>query len=135
MPFGFDPFWRTLGWNEIAVATRAELAKARAAGRPYAAVLTNDRSVTAELLYYMRDERTPVVTWFPGGRPSDHYELTRPYRSETGTPVLLVSLERSAGDVTRRFKDVADLGLRELPAGLSARRRVAFYALSGYAAK
>jgi 4-amino-4-deoxy-L-arabinose transferase-like glycosyltransferase len=130
-PFGVDPFWRTLGWTEVAAATRGELAKAQAAGRPYAAVLTNDRSITAELLYYMRDEKTRVVTWFPGGRPSDHYELTRPYTPSVGGPVLLVALERSTEDVTKAFASVTSLGVRDIPAGLSAHRRIAFYSLSG----
>jgi len=130
-----DPFARTLGWREIADATRAEVAAARVRGQPYAAVLTDDRSVTAELLYYMRDEATPVVTWFRGGRPTDHYELTRPFTAKSGEPVLLVSLERSTEAVTRRFTSVTDIGVKSLPAGLSAKRRVAFLALSGYQGK
>lgn len=131
-PFGVvDPFWRTLGWTEVADATREEVAKARATGRPYAAVLTNDRAITAELLYYMRDEPTRVVTWIPGGRPSDHYELTRPFTPAVGEPVLLVALERSSGEVTKMFSTVTSLGVREIPAGLVAHRRVAFYSLAG----
>lgn len=132
-PFGSDPYARTLGWRNMAEATRAELAKARAAGRPFAGVLTDDRSVTAELLYYMRDEPTRVVTWFPGGRPNDHYELTRPFTASTGEPVLFVTLARDPGAVTRRFKAVTDLGAREIPAGKTARRRVAFFSLAEYA--
>jgi 4-amino-4-deoxy-L-arabinose transferase-like glycosyltransferase len=134
-PFGTDPFARTLGWRLIADATRDEIAKARAAGRPYAAVLTDDRSITAELLYYMRDERTPVVTWFPGGRPTDHYELTRPYRQAVGEPLLFVTLARNSEAVTRSFATVGEIGARELPAGQHARRRVVFFALAGYARK
>ncbi len=131
-PFGSDPFSRTLGWRAIAEETRAEVAKARAGGKPYAAVLTDDRSVTAELLYYMRDQPTRVVTWFPGGRPNDHFELTRPYNAAVGGPVLFVTLARDKSVVTRRFATVADLGARDIPAGKSTRRRVAFYSLTGY---
>lgn len=133
LPFGAEPFSRTLGWRAMADATRAELERARAERRPYAAVLTDDRSVTAELLYYMRGEATPVVTWFVGGRPTDHYELTRPYTAASGEPVLFVTLDRNASSVTGRFQTVTELGARELSAGVSAKRRVAFYALSGYA--
>ena len=60
-PVGSDPFARTLGWHDVAQATEAELAKARAAGHPFAAVLSDDRAMTAELLYYMRGEATPVL--------------------------------------------------------------------------
>ena len=132
-PFGSDPFSRTLGWRNIADTTRAELAKARTAGKPFAAILTDDRSVTAELLYYMRDEPTRVVTWFPGGRPNDHYELTRPFTEATGEPLLFVTLARESGALMRRFKSVTVLGAREIAAGKTARRRVAFFSLAGYA--
>ena len=35
--------------------------------------------MTAELLYYMRDEPTPVMAWREKGKPQDHFELTRPF--------------------------------------------------------
>ena len=63
LPLKPDPFARTLGWAEVAEATRAELARAADAGKPYAAVLADDRAVTAELLYYMRNEPTPILAW------------------------------------------------------------------------
>lgn len=135
VPFGSDPFARTLGWREIADATRAELGRARAEGRPFSSVLTDDRSITAELLYYMRDDPTRVVTWFPGGRPKDHYELTRPFSPAVAGSVLFVTLGRDSEAVTRAFATVTDLGSRNLPAGKTTRRRVAFYVLSGYVGK
>ncbi len=134
-PVGSDPFARTLGWREMAEATRREIAAARASGRPYAAVLTDDRSITAELLYYMRDEPTRVVTWFPGGRPTDHYELTRPHTAAVGDPVLYVTLDRNSEPVLAQFEDRDPLGVRQIPTGRSSRRAVAFYRLSGYIRK
>mgnify|MGYP000542406132 CR=1 FL=1 len=134
-PVGADPFARTLGWRALAEATRGEIAAQRQRGKPYAAVLTDDRSITAELLYYMRDEPSRVVTWFAGGRPTDHYELTRPYVPAIGDPVLYVTLDRNPEPVLGRFASREALGRREIPAGRSARRTVAFYALSGYIEK
>ncbi len=131
LPLKPDPFARMLGWRDLAEATRAELAEAKAAGRPFAAVLTDDRSVTAELLYYMRSEPTPVLAWREGA-PHDHFELTRPFTPAIHGPVLLVSLEPHAGSVASAFAGVQKVGQRYLPAGRSAERRVTFYALSGY---
>ncbi len=126
-----DPYARTLGWAALAAATREEIAKARARGEPFAAVVTDQRSVTAELLYYMRGEPAPVLAWRDAGPPQDHFELTRPFTSRTGEPVLLVSL-KDARHITENFAAAADLGARDLPAGARDTRRVAFLALTGY---
>ena len=97
LPGGADPFARTLGWRALADATRAELAAAKTAGKPYRAIVTDDRSLSATLLYYLRDgtghERAPpVLAWRCGPRPMDHFEMTRAYAKAAGEPVLLVSL-------------------------------------------
>ncbi len=125
-----DPFARTMGWAELAAATRAEIEKARARGQPFAAVVADQRRVTAELLYYMRGEPTPVLAWRDGG-PEDHFELTRPFTARTGEPVLLVSL-KAAGHITSAFASVTDLGALDLPAGARDHRHVAFTRLAGY---
>ena len=126
-----DPFARTLGWHDLAIATHAELAKARDAGRPFAAVLSDDRSMTAELLYYMRGEPTPVLAWRMGA-PHDHFELTRPFTAATTGPVLLVREGPDAGATAAAFASADKIADLDLPAGDNARRRVTFYALSGY---
>jgi 4-amino-4-deoxy-L-arabinose transferase-like glycosyltransferase len=131
LPATPDPYARVLGWRELAEATRDELAKARREGRPFAAVLTDDRAVTSELLYYMRGEPTPVLAWRQGA-PHDHFELTRPFTPETSGPVLLVRLGSDAGPVPSAFASSQRIGGRALPAGENAQRQVTFYALSGY---
>ena len=133
-PVGSDPFARTLGWHDVAQATEAELAKARAAGHPFAAVLSDDRAMTAELLYYMRGEATPVLAWRKGA-PHDHFELTRPFTAATTGPVLLVREGTDAGPATGAFASADQLADLDLPAGDNARRRVTFYVLSGYKAQ
>jgi 4-amino-4-deoxy-L-arabinose transferase-like glycosyltransferase len=133
-PVKSDPFARTLGWHDLAIATQAELAKARDAGRPFAAVLSDDRSMTAELLYYMRGESTPVLAWRKGA-PHDHFELTRPFTAATTGPVLLVREGPDAGSTAAAFSSADKIADLDLPAGDNARRRVTFYALSGYKAQ
>ena len=131
LPVGPDPFARVLGWRDVAQATRAELAKARSAGHPFSAVLTDERAVTAELLYYMHGEPTPVLAWREG-RPHDHFELTRPFTAATTGPVLLVSLGSGESRPAAAFAHAEKIGERELPAGEHEHRQVTFYALSGY---
>lgn len=131
LPVKTDPFARTLGWRNVADATRAELARAAAAGKPFAAVLSDDRALTAELLYYMRDEPTPVLAWRPGA-PHDHFELTRPFTASTPSPVLLVRADEGPGAAAAAFTTVEKVDERALPAGRNAERHVSFYALAGY---
>ncbi len=131
LPLKTDPFARTLGWHDLAKATRAELARAAAAGKPYAAVLSDDRSVTAELLYYMRDEPTPILAWRPGA-PHDHFELTRPFTAATPSPVLLVRADDGVPPAIESFASVEKVADRMLPAGDNEQRHVTFYSLAGY---
>jgi 4-amino-4-deoxy-L-arabinose transferase-like glycosyltransferase len=129
-----DPFARTLGWHDVAIATQDELAKARAAGKPFAAVLSDDRAMTAELLYYMRGDPTPILAWRKGA-PHDHFELTRPFTAAVAGPVLLVREGPDAGDTPKAFGNAQKIADVDLPAGSNASRRVTFYALSGYKAQ
>lgn len=88
--------------------------------------------MTAELLYYMRDEPTPILAWRDGPRPRDHYELTRAFTKGGREPVLLVSLTRNPSRIREAFRQSELVATRQLPAGKSDVRRVTFYALAGY---
>jgi 4-amino-4-deoxy-L-arabinose transferase-like glycosyltransferase len=129
LPFGGDPFERTLGWSDLGARTEAVLAEARAAGQPYAAVIADERAVTAALLYYMRHEATPIRAWLSGPRPLDHYEMTRPLRADVKGPVLLVSLRRDAERITDNFAHVSEVRHEDVPAGLGKPRHVRFIKL------
>ncbi len=131
LPGGADPFARTLGWRELADGTRSRLEAARKAGRPFGAVITDERATTAELLYYMRDEPTPVLAWKDSARVRDHYELTRPFKAGSPEPVLLVALHGDARSIAGQFATSHLLGEARLPAG-TASRRVWFFHLSGF---
>ncbi len=132
LPAAGDPFARTLGWREVAAATRAKLDAARILSRPFGAVITDERALTAELLYYMRGETTPVLAWLGRSRPQDHYELKRPFAKGAPEPVLLVALGADSKAILQRFEHWEQLTREELPAGSTTRRRVTFYLLRGF---
>ena len=132
LPLAGDPFARTLGWKEIAAAASTELENARRSGKPYGSVITDDRALTAELLYYMRSEPTPVLAWRRGSTAHDHYELTRPFGAGSPEPVLLVGLRQDAGAVLDRFAMAEPLGIREIAAGLGKPRAIRFFRLTGF---
>jgi 4-amino-4-deoxy-L-arabinose transferase-like glycosyltransferase len=132
LPANSDPLARTLGWRAVADATRAELGKAKAAGTPYASIITDERALSAELLYYMRDEPTPLLAWRSTAAPADHYELTRPFTPTSPQPVLLVAMRRDVTPITKWFNRADKLSDNQLPAGATAKRAISFYALDGY---
>ena len=116
LPGAGDPFSRTLGWRSVADGTLAKLAEARTSGAPFAAVITDERALTAELLYYMRGESTPVLAWTSGQKPQDHYEMKRPFTASSPQPVLLVALRRDRQKVLDKFAGVTALGRRGMSA-------------------
>ncbi|MEQ1613683.1 MAG: glycosyltransferase family 39 protein [Hyphomicrobiaceae bacterium] len=127
-----DPFARTLGWREVAAETRSLLAEARKAGKPFAAVITDERALSAELLYYMRDEPTPVLAWRTAAKPADHYELTRPFTAATTGRVLLVAMRRDTAPITGRFASTTRLAAKSLAAGRNSTRAYSFHAVEGF---
>ncbi|MDX2159367.1 MAG: glycosyltransferase family 39 protein [Hyphomicrobiaceae bacterium] len=132
VPLAGDPFQRTLGWSELGERTARVVAEARAAGRPVLAVMTDDRAVTASLLYYLRHEKTPIVAWRDGPRPLDHYEMSRPFAGARQTPLLLVATRRDSDRITGRFGSAATVREEAVPAGLGTPRHVRFIVLDGY---
>jgi 4-amino-4-deoxy-L-arabinose transferase-like glycosyltransferase len=132
LPLVGDPFQRTLGWNEIGARTADILSEARTKGRPYAAVIADERALTAALLYAMRHEATPVKAWLSGPRPLDHYEMTRPFRGTAGGPVLLVSVRHDPERITDRFANSVALRSDKVPAGLGKPRTIRFFTLEGF---
>jgi 4-amino-4-deoxy-L-arabinose transferase-like glycosyltransferase len=132
LPNGQDPFARTLGWENIARATKEQLDQARAAQAPFGSVLTLERDLTAELLYYLREEKTPIRRWPSSGRPRDHYQLMRPFRGQFPDPILLVVVGDIPVFVADRFQDLTYLDVKNIPAGAGAPRRVTFVRLAGF---
>ena len=132
LPGGKNPFARTLGWSAFAEATRARLKAAREAGKPFGAVVALDRSITAELLYYLRDAKVPVLAWPPRGRPKDHYQLTRPLKPSSPGPYLLIAEGKMPAEALALFKAVTPPTVVEIATGAGAKRRMNFARVSGF---
>lgn len=132
LPIENDPLARLLGWKDLGKAIGKELESARLTQRPYRAVLTDERLLTATLIYYLRKDETPVLAWRPAGaKPRDHYELTRPYQATNGEPVLFVSLNPTGGAVVERFTTVRRLAPITTTAGGANTRAVHLFAVDG----
>jgi 4-amino-4-deoxy-L-arabinose transferase-like glycosyltransferase len=125
-----DPYRRLLGWRELAEQVRAEVSAAAVAGKPYAAILVDDRGTLAELLYYFRDAKAPIVAWPSGPSPKDHFELTRPYRGQS--PALLVGQGADPAAVLDAFESVEPRLVRSVQPQTRDWRPLALYRLEGY---
>lgn len=132
LPGTTNPFARTLGWSALAQATRNRIEDARTKGTPYAAVLTVERAVTAELLYYMRASGVSVLAWPAAGRPKDHYQLTRPIGPGTAGPLLVVSLRPLPASLQQRLQAPGNSERITVPTGQGAQRSVHFLTASAF---
>lgn len=126
LPGKADPFWRALGWQESADRVR----KASEA-RQYGSILTDNRYMTAELLYYLRDLEIPILAWRPGPVPQDHFQLTRPHDASTPEPALLVTDSGTPPDILASFKQVELVGSFAVAAGAKTVRELHLYRLAG----
>lgn len=131
LPGGRDPFARVLGWKELADETRRRVAAAREDGQPFASIVSDDRSVSSELLYYLRDEPTPIKAFLQRETPKDHFELKQPFRGANGQPVLLVSIWGENSPALKGFAERLSSEAIELPAGETETRTVYFFAVKG----
>jgi 4-amino-4-deoxy-L-arabinose transferase-like glycosyltransferase len=130
-----DPFARMTGSRIFASRVKETLTAARNAGEPFAAVLSDERELTASLIYYGRADPAPVLAWQEGARPRDHFELTRNYAATQPQPVLLVTRQSDPKRVTAAFDRVEALASSEAlrvgksGAGRGGQRPVYFFKL------
>jgi 4-amino-4-deoxy-L-arabinose transferase-like glycosyltransferase len=90
-------FKRETGWRELAGAVSAEAAKG-----DYGAIVSDNRSVTAELLYYLGPRGRQVRIWDPDLTNHNHFEMTM--RLVPPAPrVLLVVPPEDAAQVLATF--------------------------------
>ncbi len=127
-----DPFARMMGNRSLATGVKLVLDAARRAGEPYAAVLSDERELTASLLYYGRGDPTPVMAWRERPEPRDHFELTRDYAATQHQPVLFVTRRPRPTSVTSAFASIENVLTG--PASAAGRKAIPvhFLKLSNY---
>jgi 4-amino-4-deoxy-L-arabinose transferase-like glycosyltransferase len=85
---GQDPYSRTMGWRTLGEVV-SEVWRTQADTR----ILTTDRWIMAELLYYVRPRPRDALMWNPDGPIDDHYRLTRDAGKHKGESFLFVTIE------------------------------------------
>jgi 4-amino-4-deoxy-L-arabinose transferase-like glycosyltransferase len=128
-----NSFKQVRGWDVMGAAV-AQTAESGDGGRPYSAVLTDNRFVHTALLYYARPHQQPLVTWNGNAVAQNHYELTVPFKPGLGSSVLFTTLrtEAEAAGILSRFQKHRLLKTLEIPIGESTTRTVRLFVLQGY---
>ncbi len=80
-----DPYKRVRGWSELgqAITHVQDL-------HPDATLMTGDRMLTAQLMYYVQPRMQTVVKWNPDGLIRDHYDMTTSLEGRQGEDFLLL---------------------------------------------
>jgi 4-amino-4-deoxy-L-arabinose transferase-like glycosyltransferase len=118
---------RVRGWTEL--GGRISM---RATEAPYTAILSDDRELMGELIFYVRPRRVPVVMWDWERPPRNQYELADRITPETGARVLFVSPIPDPVHVLRRFKRTEPLGPITLKIDPKHERTVWLFDLEGF---
>jgi hypothetical protein len=119
-------FKRQEGWRVLAGAVSGEFAHGG-----YAVIATDNRSVTAELLYYLRPRGLPVRIWDPDLIDNNHFEMTM--RLTAPAPrTLLVTEPQNAAQVLSTFESKRFVMRVAAPVGGRHVRAMNLYDVSGY---
>lgn len=102
--FGLDPFKKYRGWSNLGL----EVSKVYAS-YPEAVLVTDDRRVMAEVLYYMKNKPKNWVRWNADGYIHDHYELVTSHSDLKNEIGIMVSSEPNNQHFSSSFQKVTFL--------------------------
>jgi 4-amino-4-deoxy-L-arabinose transferase-like glycosyltransferase len=111
-----DLFKRMRGWSALMAPVQAAVAQ-----NPGATVVAVDRELLSQIAYHVRPAR--FAAWHPGGRPSNHYQLTRPLPADFRGAVLLVHWD-GAPAIVERFGSAQVLAQDVVPVVPGLQRRI-----------
>ena len=99
--FGLDPFKKYRGWSNLGL----EISNVYLS-YPSAVLITDDRRVMAEALYYMKNKPKKWVRWNADGYIHDHYELVTKHDDLKNEIGIMVSSEPNNKHFVSSFKKV-----------------------------
>jgi len=98
-----DIYHRTLGWKSI-----SESVKLVARANSVKTVAAEQNAVVASLVYYLRDQRLPILAWPNESVATNQFELDRPLTAAAAEPVLFIS-DRPTPERLSRYYSQVDL--------------------------
>jgi len=122
-----NAYKRLLGWRGLGAAVVYEASKGR-----YQAIVTDNRSLMASLLYYARPRDIPILMWNRDEQVSNHFEMTSPLTPATSGRVLLITDKTDASHVLATFKHSLRIGDFNADLGGGKKRTTHLYEAEGY---
>lgn len=119
-------FKKLRGWEE-------QGAKIAEASLNYDAIMTDDREITGELVYYARGGE-PIVAWNSNNRIDSHFEAFYPYDPLRDRRVLYVTARPDALYVQDRFRTITPISAVSAETGAGRTRTLYLFEVSGYIA-
>jgi 4-amino-4-deoxy-L-arabinose transferase-like glycosyltransferase len=119
-------FKRLEGWKELGRIATAEAARAH-----YDFVVSDNRSLVAELLYYAGPLRPQIRIWDRNTREANHFDMTMRL-TRPAAHVLLLLIPDGASDVLRTFDSATLERTISLPVGGRGKRIILLYDAHDY---
>lgn len=119
-------FKRLEGWKEIGGIVTAEAARTH-----YDFVVSDNRSLVAELLYYAGPLRPRIRIWDRNLREANHFDMTMRL-TPPAAHVLLLVIPEGASDVLRTFDSATLAQTISLPVGGHGKRIILLYDARDY---
>ncbi len=126
-----NDFKRVRAWDDIGNLVQARASEG-VAGRPFTAVLVNDRLVYGEMLYYARPLTVPLAMWDSNAIPENHFELNAPLTEDTGRFALFVTRSKNPDTVLEHFARHARLDTVTHDIGGGRTRTFTFYLVEAF---
>ena len=124
---GIDPYKKSRGWSELSHAISNIHAQ-----YPNSVLVTDDRRVLAEALYYMKVIPKKWVRWNADGIIHDHYELVTDHKELSSEIGLMVSSENGNKHFKESFESVTFLENILRPIGINNYKIYKVWLLVGY---
>jgi hypothetical protein len=121
-----DVYARTVGWRALSEGV-AQAAKASGA----AAIVADQRDVTASLIYYTRKSGIPVYSWRTSPAFGHQFDIDRPLTPAAPEPVLYVTGCPAATRAALHYARIEPLPVINAPSGRTSTRALFAWKLTG----
>jgi hypothetical protein len=122
LPARYDPLRRVRGWHELGTVVGKELA-----AHPGLTLFTDDRELTAALIFYIRPHPLDAVKWKVTSRIQDQWDLANALGKRLGDSFLLVSQHELINEMEPSFAAIERLHSIVIPLGPGAARTYSLY--------
>ena len=122
LPAQYDPLRRVRGWRELGTIVGKELA-----AHPGLTLFTDDRELTAALIFYIRPHPLDAVKWKVTSRIQDQWDLANALGKRLGDSFLLVSEHELINEMEPSFAAIERLRPIVIPLGPGASRTYMLY--------